>query len=102
MNKTMSSNESSLIHRLYLNERQLRTLVVILSLAGGLALSFLLGVIILICWYSQRQKESDSHKITVIPTLTPSLQLPEPSAPSAKEIDLCQCLPPPAYTSIHS
>ena len=77
-------------------------MVVILSLAGGLALSFLLGVIILICWYSQRQKDSPQKKITIIPTLTPPLScLPEPSAPSAKEIDLCQCVPPPAYSPIH-
>lgn len=48
---------STLLHRLHTNERQLRTLAVVLSLTGGLALSFALGVGILIYWYSRKCKE---------------------------------------------
>lgn len=48
---------STLLHRLHTNERQLRTLAVVLSLTGGLALSFALGVGILIYWYTRKCKE---------------------------------------------
>lgn len=53
------TEESSLtlLHRLHTNERQLRTLAVILSLTGGLALSFALGVGIMIYWYSRKCKQ---------------------------------------------
>ncbi|KAG2213161.1 hypothetical protein INT47_011310 [Mucor saturninus] len=48
---------SILLHRLHTNERQLRTLAVVLSLAGGLALSFALGVGIMIYWYLHKCKQ---------------------------------------------
>ncbi|KAI8329906.1 hypothetical protein BD560DRAFT_451587 [Blakeslea trispora] len=98
MNKTISLGDSTLIHRLHSNERQLRTLVVILSLAGGLALSFVLGVGILICWSSQRYRKPHSTLSSSIP-LSPSLlhsSIPEPSAPSAKELEHYPS--PPPYT----
>ncbi|KAK4521072.1 uncharacterized protein ATC70_004062 [Mucor velutinosus] len=50
-------SSSTLLHRLHTNERQLRTLAVILSLTGGLSLSFALGVGIMIYWYSRKCKQ---------------------------------------------
>jgi hypothetical protein len=50
-------SSSTLLHRLHTNESQLRTLVVILSLTGGLALSFVLGVGIMIYWYFRKCKQ---------------------------------------------
>jgi hypothetical protein len=144
---------STLLHRLHTNERQLRTLAVILSLTGGLALSFALGVGILIYWYSHKCKQkrqqqksyppSEHNSIVVyqepseqhshhhhhhhhereleeasipsepgpssnepmipqflIPPPISTVQTPEPSAPTAKELHMCDdCMaPPPAYS----
>ncbi|KAI8073415.1 uncharacterized protein B0P05DRAFT_588699 [Gilbertella persicaria] len=101
-------SSSSLIHRLHTNESQLRTLAVVLSLTGGLSLSFALGVGILIYWYSRKCKQRRNTKrplTSTIPFPSPpvsSLMIPEPSAPSAKDIDHTLChdclIPPPAYT----
>ncbi|CAO3655069.1 unnamed protein product [Mucor fragilis] len=54
---TTEESSSTLLHRLHTNERQLRTLAVILSLTGGLSLSFALGVGIMIYWYSRKCKQ---------------------------------------------
>ncbi|KAI7897868.1 uncharacterized protein BX663DRAFT_276711 [Cokeromyces recurvatus] len=48
---------STLLHHLHINERQLRTLAVVLSLTGGLAISFALGVGIMIYWYFRKCKQ---------------------------------------------
>ncbi|CEG74391.1 hypothetical protein RMATCC62417_09618 [Rhizopus microsporus] len=92
--------DSVLLYRLHTNEVQLRTLAVILSLTGGLALSFAVGVGILIYWYAKRGNQKKS------PSSPPSLSLPsplsvclsrltpEPSAPPAT-IDIFP--PPPPY-----
>ncbi|KAI9486973.1 MAG: hypothetical protein EXX96DRAFT_61233 [Benjaminiella poitrasii] len=59
--ETQITNESipssTLLHRLHTNERQLRTLAVVLSLTGGLAISFALGVGIMIYWYFRKCKQ---------------------------------------------
>ncbi|KAL9557578.1 hypothetical protein MBANPS3_001302 [Mucor bainieri] len=57
MATTTEESSSTLLHRLHTNERQLRTLAVILSLTGGLSLSFALGVGIMIYWYSRKCKQ---------------------------------------------
>jgi hypothetical protein len=56
-NTIIEDSPSILLHRLHSNERQLRTLAVVLSLAGGLALSFALGVGIMIYWYLHKCKQ---------------------------------------------
>lgn len=54
---TIEESSSTLLQKLHTNERQLRTLAVVLSLTGGLALSFALGVGIMIYWYCHKYKQ---------------------------------------------
>ncbi|KAI8366813.1 uncharacterized protein BYT42DRAFT_143818 [Radiomyces spectabilis] len=69
---------TTLLHRLHTNERALRTLAVVLSLAGGLVLSFTLGVGIFVYWYFRKYKrrrhsvidEKPSKSMTVSNTTT--------------------------------
>jgi hypothetical protein len=83
------TEESRLLYRLHTNESQLRILAVVLSLTGGLVLSFALGVSILIYWHTRKSKKENQQ---IIPPLLFPRTIPEPSAPSANDI------PPPEYT----
>ncbi|PHZ14246.1 uncharacterized protein RHIMIDRAFT_116057 [Rhizopus microsporus ATCC 52813] len=92
--------DSVLLYRLHTNEVQLRTLAVILSLTGGLALSFAVGVGILIYWYAKRGNQEKP------PSPPPSLSLPAPlpmclsrltPEPSAPPATIDTFPPPPPY-----
>lgn len=88
-NNNNCTEESRLLYRLHTNESQLRILAVVLSLTGGLVLSFALGVSILIYWHTRKSKKENQQ---ITPPLLFSQTIPEPSAPSANDI------PPPEYT----
>lgn len=94
----------SIIHS---DETQLRTLVVVLSLAGGLVLTFILGFGIYLCWHcrarrSHRLKKEDKHSCSSICSSSSSLpsKSHHPSG-SSKEQNMNQVLQavPSSFTS---
>ncbi|CAO3642643.1 unnamed protein product [Cunninghamella echinulata] len=74
-----TNGPTDMLHALHRDERELRVLAVILSLAGGLVLSFLLGVGIFIYWHwrayrarqlKRKKNKDDKRKLSCTSTLS--------------------------------
>ncbi|ORZ00105.1 hypothetical protein BCR43DRAFT_129602 [Syncephalastrum racemosum] len=83
-----ANNEAALLHKLRSDEEHLRTLVVLLSLTGGLALSFALGIAIQhhsTPSHQYNDEEDDIMQVPVQPLASSSPVQPPASIPNASE-----------------
>lgn len=86
-----ANNDAALLHKLHSDEEHLRTLVVLLSLTGGLALSFALGIGIFLYWhvreYKRRRQRRLRRRHEKLMSLTTAIHHPTPSHPYSDEED---------------
>lgn len=97
----MAENPESLVYKLRNDERHIRVLAVVLSLTGGLALSFILGVGIFLFWHirecDKRHKRRRRKKTLDLPYATSSkdLQVEQDQQRRQREQQQQQEIPPP-------
>lgn len=92
---------TDMLHALHRDEKELRVLAVILSLTGGLVLSFLLGVGIFVYWHWRSYRTRQRKKLTRLKQPPSSIQTTTtaPESHLSVQVTPAEDLPPTAPSS---